>query len=177
MRLFFLALCALMLPALDAANQLSGRRAPGFSLSDRNMQQHDPADYRGKIVIIDFMQTTCPHCVTLTPILEQVKAKYPDRVVVLSVVVPPDTIDMVNKYIQEHKVTSPILFDCGQVTASYMKITPQNPKMEFPHLFLLDGDGNIRADFGSDPASKDVLEGKGLFAEVEKMFKLPPMKK
>ena len=45
---------------LFGANEFSNRRAPGFSLADSKFQQHDPQDYRGKVVIVDFMQTTCP---------------------------------------------------------------------------------------------------------------------
>ena len=40
-----------------AAGALSNRRAPGFSLPDSTMKQHDPLDYRGKILLLEFMQT------------------------------------------------------------------------------------------------------------------------
>ena len=46
---------------LFASGELSGRRAPGFSLPDLQGQQHDLQDYRGKIVIVDIIQTTFPH--------------------------------------------------------------------------------------------------------------------
>ena len=46
--------------ALFAAD--ASRRAPGFSLPDSKAQQHDLADYRGKVVILEFIQTACPHC-------------------------------------------------------------------------------------------------------------------
>ena len=47
---------------LMTAGELSGRRAPGFSLIDVNFKQHDPQDYRGKILLVELMQTGCPHC-------------------------------------------------------------------------------------------------------------------
>ncbi len=48
-------LCAAALSAADAS-----RRAPGFSLPDSKTQEHDLADYRGKVVILEFMQTGLP---------------------------------------------------------------------------------------------------------------------
>ncbi|MCC6344569.1 MAG: TlpA family protein disulfide reductase [Bryobacterales bacterium] len=163
-----LGLC-LMAPAFGSG-ALSNRRAPGFSLSDSSMTQHDPQDLRGKIVIVDFMKTDCPNCRKVGGILEQLKAKYAGRVVVLSVVTLPDTIANVRKYISENGISSPVLFDCGQVTASYMKITPQNPTMRFPHLFLLDKDGFIRNDFDHDEADNGTVSVKTLSAEIDKLL-------
>ena len=40
----------------------SNRRAPGFSLPDSAFEQHDPQDYRGKVLLVDVMLTTCPIC-------------------------------------------------------------------------------------------------------------------
>src|SRR5262245_22312531 len=127
-------LCA---AALLASGELSGRRAPGFSLPDSKGVQHDPQDYRGKILIVEFMQTTCPHCVTFAKTLEEASAKYAGKVAVLSIVVLPDTFDKVQNYIRTHKITAPVLFDSGQVAASYYKATPAKPSIEFPHVFII----------------------------------------
>jgi len=161
-----------------AADKLSGRRAPGFSLPDLNLKQHDAADYRGKIVLIDFMKTDCPHCLTLSRLLEQVKAKYGYRVAILSIVTPPDTQQTVLRYIQTNFLTTPVLFDCSQVAASYMKVTPQNPRVELPHVFVIDGEGMIRHDYSFE-ADREILEGKGLFQVLEGMLggAAPPGKK
>lgn len=162
----------LTLTSLFAAGELSGRRAPGFSLPDSNFKQHDPQDYRGKILLVEIMQSTCPHCARFSGILEGAVAKYAGKIAVLSIVNPPDTQANVAKYIAEHKVTVPILFDCGQATASYIKVTPQNPTFSIPHLFIIDEQGIIRNDFSYGPGTKEIFEGRGLFAELDRMLKL-----
>ena len=68
------------------------RRAPGFSLVDTKLKMHDLADYRGKVVVLELMQTTCPHCMAFTPVLEQVEKRFSDRVAVLAILDPPDTM-------------------------------------------------------------------------------------
>jgi thiol-disulfide isomerase/thioredoxin len=167
-RLILLLFCA---ASLWAAGPLSSRRAPGFALMDSSFQRlYDPQDYRGKILIIDFMMTNCPHCMKLTEILEQVAAKYKGSVAILEIVVPPDNANTVRKYISEKKVTVPVLFDCGQVAASYLKATPQNPRMDVPHLFLINTQGWIQNDYGYSDATKHIFEGKGLFAEIDRML-------
>jgi peroxiredoxin len=73
-----LALLAI-LPAF-AGGALSGRRAPGFSLPDSKLQQHDLYDYRGQVVLLEIMQTSCPSCRSLTAELERIKTKYAGKV-------------------------------------------------------------------------------------------------
>jgi len=160
---FFLAV-VLSAAAVCAAD--SSRRAPGFSLPDVKAQQHDLADYRGKVVILDFMQTSCPHCTAFASILNEVQQKYGDRVAVLSVVNPPDDQNKVNSFIAAHRLTYPILFDCGQAAYSYLRTA----SFDIPHLYLIDGNGGIREDFGYSDAVKDLFEGKGLFPHIDALL-------
>ena len=157
--------CAL---SLGATGELSGRRAPGFALPDSTTRYHDLADYRGKVVLLDIMQSRCPNCEILTRTLKKVKATYGGRVAILSVVVPPDNQATVAAYISRFKVTTPILFDCGQMTSSYMKASPRRPRIHLPHLFLIDREGVIRNDF--DHTERAIFEGRGLFEEIERLL-------
>ena len=159
--------------ALMGANELSGRRAPSFSLPDVNMKQHDILDYRGKVLIVEFIQTKCEKCQVLTKSIEtRIKPKFGDSVAVLSIVVPPDTFEEVKKFINVFKVTSPILFDAGQVASSYTKATPQKPAMYFPHVFLIDQKGDIRNDWQwiAPGLYPEVLSGDQLITEITKLL-------
>jgi peroxiredoxin len=157
---------------LFASGELSNRRAPGFALPDLGYNHtYDLQDYRGKVVIIDIMSTTCPHCMLMSTTLEQVKSKYGDKVQVLSVVLPPDTADTVAKYIKTNNITVPILYDMGQMTISYFNAKPGQGQINVPHIFLVDKQGMIRNDFQYDDKSKAVFEGPGLFGEIDKLLK------
>ncbi|MEO7145377.1 MAG: TlpA disulfide reductase family protein, partial [Bryobacteraceae bacterium] len=111
-----LVVATLLCASVLCFGQLSGRRAPGFSLPDSNFHRYDLQDYHGKWLLIDFMITQCPHCKALSKVLEQVKPRYANRIAILSIVIaPPETQATVAQYIREEKVTVPILFDQGQV--------------------------------------------------------------
>lgn len=154
---------------LPGAGQFSNRRAPGFSLADSKFKQHDPQDYRGKVLLVDVMLTSCPTCKKLADVLVQVKAKYGDKIALISVVTLPDTFAEADAFAATRGITWPIVFDSGQVIASYMNVTPSNPKVEFPHLFVIDGAGMIRNDFaGTD---EKFLTVDALSAVIDPLLK------
>lgn len=166
MKLLAIVLIAAL--SLFAAGEYSNRRAPGFSLQDSHFEQHDPEDYRGKVLIVDFMQTACPVCQRLTDTLLQIKEKYGDRIAVMSILTLPDNFQTVDKFATDRKIPWPMLFDSGQVMMSYLKVTPANPRVEFPHVFLIDGKGTIRNDFGA--TEEAALTLAGLSAEINKLL-------
>ncbi|MFN7993539.1 MAG: TlpA disulfide reductase family protein [Bryobacteraceae bacterium] len=168
MKAFLLILASAAL--MSASGELSGRRAPGFSLPDAHLQQRDIQDYRGKIVVLDIIQTTCPHCAKFSDILEKLHAKYGSKVAILSIVNPPDNQSTVGKFAAEHKITTPILFDCGQASVSYLKATPQNPSISVPHVFLIDPQGMIRKDYAYEFDTHNIFEGDGLDSEIDQLL-------
>jgi peroxiredoxin len=165
-----LAALLILVAAASAAGPLSGRRAASFTLPDASGRFYDLLDYRGKVVILEVMKTDCPHCQTLAKTLERVKTKFGDRIQVISIVNPPDTPQSVAQFIAKFKVTSPIVFDCGQAAAALLKITPQNPSIELPQLLVLDAQGVIREDYIYNDSLKGIFEGDDLIAVVTRLL-------
>ncbi|MEJ5367813.1 MAG: TlpA disulfide reductase family protein [Bryobacteraceae bacterium] len=169
-----LASLLLALSAVVSAGPLTGKRVASFTLPDSQGRYHDVLDYRGKILLIDIMKTDCPHCADFSKTLERVKARYGDRISILSIVNPPDTPQTVAAYVARHKVTSPVLFDFGQAVAAMLNVTPQNPTIKLPTLLIVGPDGIIREDFTYDDSRKDIFEGNGLFPILDRLLKDEP---
>ena len=159
--------CALLCAVLSLSGQtLSGRRAPSFSLPDSRLLQHDIMDYRGKWLLLDFMKTDCPHCKDLSRALEALKNRLGGKADVLSVIIaPPETTETARLYVAETKITSPLVFDQGQVAVAYFKATPSNPQFDTPHLFAIDPNGQIVKDWGMAGTSS-----KGFATELEQLI-------
>ena len=173
MRMFLTLALAATLPL--AAQSLSGRRAPGFSLPDSTMAQHDLLDYRGRWLLIDFMKTDCPHCMALSKVMEDIHAQFGAKVGLLSVVIaPPENQQTVAKYVaQTGAKSTTIVFDQGQMAVSYFKATPANPGFDTPHLFIIDPNGMIVRDIGQSP----VLEDSSLLKLLEQVMGTKPAAK
>ncbi|MDA0204254.1 MAG: TlpA disulfide reductase family protein [Acidobacteria bacterium] len=168
-------LATLILSAVVAfgAGELSERRAPGFSLPDVNLEQHDLYDFRGKVVVLNIMKTSCPHCQVLSKVLNEAETHYGGAVKVLSIVHPPDSLSKVQAYLKDNNLSTTILFDSGQVAASYMKLTPENPSFATPHFFIIDQDGQIREDYGYEPLARNIFQGYGIYGILDRYVKPP----
>ncbi len=147
--------------ALFAAGPL--RRAPGFCLMDTSQQWHDLADYRGKIVLVEFMKTECPHCAAFSTVLSGLKLKYGDKLAVLAIANPPDTPQTMMQFARGHKLTYPLLLDQGQAAYSYVR----SPSIDLPTVYLIDGNGMIRNSWVDSVLTKDIFEGNGLAREID----------
>ena len=171
MRLLALVLLACLSVLSAADNQLSGRRAPGFSLPDADFNRYDLQDYHGsKWVVIEFINTNCPHCRELSKALEEVKPKFDRKIQFLAVVLPPDNTATVAKYAAELNLTYPLLFDQGQMAASYFNASPKNPRFGTPHVFIIDPSGTIVRDFGHSEENGSSLQAAGLARLLEDLL-------
>jgi peroxiredoxin len=160
-------LCAALLPGQTK------RRAPGFSLPSSNDRQEDLGDYRGKIVLIDIMKTDCEHCRVFARILQKALFRYGDKIAVLSIAPAPDSPTTAAKFISENNIQYPILFDCGQVVYSYVLPNPLNPRIDLPHLYIVDRNGYILKDLVFGPETEEVFRGEGLFKELDRILAAP----
>jgi peroxiredoxin len=147
--------------ALFAAGPL--RRAPGFCLIDASGQWQDLADYRGKIVLVEFMKTTCPHCAAFSAVLNGLKSKYGDKLAILAIANPPDDPQAMMQFVKEHKLTYPLLLDQGQAAYSYVR----SPSLDLPTVYLIDPNGMIRNSWVDGVLTKDIFEGNGLAREID----------
>jgi len=162
--ILFALLCSVALAAGDGA-----RRAPGFDLPDLKGQFHDLADYRGKLLVLEFLKTDCPHCAAFAEVLAQVQPKYGEKVAVLAVAnVNTDTPQNIIQYIGGHKLTYPVALDQGQMMFSYLR-DPKGATM--PHVYVIDAEGYIRADYAYSVLTRDVFEGRALFNDLDRLLK------
>lgn len=144
------------------------QRAPGFTLPDLHFNYHDLADYRGKVVLLEIMQTRCPNCQKLSQLLKKLQAEFGGKLVILGIVNPPDNQQTVSQFIEQFEIDYPILFDCGQAAASYLRPDPSRPQIHLPHLFLIDPKGMIRAHY--EPETAAGLQFEALVQQVRQLL-------
>jgi peroxiredoxin len=162
--IFATLLCVLAISAAEP-----GQRAPGFALMDSKGELHDLYDFRGKPVIVEFMQTTCPHCAAFAGTLERIQAKYGNKIGILAIANPPDNPNSVDAFIKGHFIAYPVLFDMGQAAYSYVR----KQQFDLPQVYLIDANGIIFNRYAYSALTKDIFEGSGLMNEIDRMLGAP----
>jgi peroxiredoxin len=142
-----------------------GSVAPAWTLKDADGKDHSLADYKGKIVLIDFWATWCPPCKAAMPHVQAVHEKFADKGVVVigvSTFERGESSEKVSKpaaYMKEKKFTYNLLVNGDEVATSY-------GVRGIPSFFVVGEDGKvIYAESGFSPSESDKLE-KFLAARV-----------
>ena len=124
--------------------------APAFSLTDIDGKKVSLADFKGKVVILDFWATWCPPCRKEIPDFITIQKEYADRGVQI-VGVALDELPKVQAFARENGMTYPVLIGNDGVVAQYGGIEG------IPTTFIIDRKGKIVERFeGFRPRSTFV---------------------
>jgi peroxiredoxin len=118
-------------PVLDAFERAGvlefkeGQRGPAFSLATLDGRRAALADYRDKLVILNFWATWCVPCTDEMPALEALWKDYRERgIVVLGVSVDRGAPrPLIEPYVRNLALTFPILLDPDSKTATAWRVT------------------------------------------------------
>ena len=112
--------------------------APEFSLKDADGRTVTLADYKGKVVLLNFWATWCGPCKIEIPWFAEFEQKYKDRgFAVLGVAMDEEGWDAVKPYLAEAKVNYRVIMGNDTVAGLYGGVE------SLPTTFVLDQDGRI----------------------------------
>lgn len=113
--------------------------APELTLSDLEGVEHSLADYRGKVVLVNLWATWCPPCKAEMPTLDAYyQAHQADGFVTLAINDGDPTEDVAD-FVQEYKLTFPVLLD-----PTYEASERAFKSLNLPSSFVIDREGQIR---------------------------------
>lgn len=112
--------------------------APDFTLTDVDGKPFGLSDQLGKVVVLEFMQTTCSACIRQEPNLRELRSKFgSDVVMVILSVNPSDTDSVLRDHRDQNLVGWIALGDRAGVSEHYsIQATPT--------IFIIDRDGYIQ---------------------------------
>jgi cytochrome c biogenesis protein CcmG/thiol:disulfide interchange protein DsbE len=136
-------------PTCDAESNAKGKL--DFVLKDMNNATVKMADYKGKVVLINFWATWCGPCKLEIPAFVELYDQYKNQGFVIAGVSIDDAPDTLRAFAKEWRMQYPLLLIQTEVEDSY------GPFYGIPTSFLLARDGTIcRKHIG--PATKEQLE-------------------
>jgi peroxiredoxin len=126
---------------------------------------------RGKVVAVEFMYTTCPHCQKLAATTSKLLGEYQARGFrAIGVTFNPDAARLTPEFIKKSGATFPI--GTGTNDTMFAFAGPPTREFRLPHLLFVDRKGFIRAQFtGEEDFFND--EEANLRLWIEKLLKEP----
>lgn len=126
-----------------------GTAAPAFTVQDVDGVSHSLADYKGKVLVTEFMATWCPHCQEETPVYNQVYDNYVAQgkdVVVMGINatprghdnVSPATIEDLKWFKTNWGSKYPLMFDKALASAQAYGIN------SYPSVYIIDKQGVVQ---------------------------------
>ncbi len=133
-----------------------GFRAPGFSVPALDGRSLSLADYRGKVVMINFWATWCIPCRVEMPSMENLYEKYGGRGFEILAVSGGESQSVVQPFIENLKLSFPILLD------EQFEVHEKYEVSAIPSTFLVDKSGVITHRFfgavdWNDDQSKELI--------------------
>ncbi len=111
---------------------------PPFLVNDVEGRVLSTAEFRGKVVIVNFWATWCPPCREEIPEMIDLANRYKDRLQIIGISEDDDaTAEEVRDFAREEKINYPIVMGSSGVSAEYGGVPA------LPTSFLVNTDGRV----------------------------------
>ncbi|HEY3156216.1 MAG TPA: TlpA disulfide reductase family protein [Candidatus Eisenbacteria bacterium] len=129
-------------PVVSKESGEVGSQAPEFALPDLSGKTVRLADFKGKVVILDFWATWCPPCRAEVPDFVRLQAKYRDKgLSVVGLSLDAEGAKAVRPFAEEYNVNYVMLLANDETARSFGGV------VGIPTTFVLDRTGKIVSKF------------------------------
>ena len=112
--------------------------APALKAVDLKGATRTLADYRGKVVVLNFWASWCPPCLREKPSMERLRVKMAGRPLAVVALDSAETREEVDAFLSKMTLGFPILLDPDGSNTKRWKV------FALPTTFLLDAEGRVR---------------------------------
>lgn len=144
------------------------RKSPEFTITDPSGKQILISSYRGKVLVLPFMFTTCPHCQHEAEMLTKLQKEFGARgLQVLGTVFNDANGPMAAQFVKDFGIGFPVGYASRDSVISYLQI-PIMDRWVVPQVAVIDRKGTIVAQSLSTgtPELQDETYLRGLIEKL-----------
>jgi peroxiredoxin len=135
------------------------RQSPEFVINHPGGKQSLLSNYKGKVVLLQFIFTTCPHCQQTAQLLSKLNKELgPKGFQPLGVAINPMAVMLVNDFIRDYRVNFPVGASEHASALHYLQIGGAE-RWVVPQVVLIDKKGVIRMQ--TPPQGDDKMQNEG----------------
>lgn len=135
-----LAMSAFVVTGVHAAGFEAREPTPAPALQAQGLDgaPHTLANFRGKVVLLNFWASWCPPCLREMPSMERLRIRMAGRPLEIVALDSAETRDEVSAYLSRMPLGFPVLLDPDGSNTRRWKV------FALPSSFLLDAEGRVR---------------------------------
>ena len=142
-----IGLLSLLIPLAGAE---VGRPSPEYAIKLTSGKQLLLSSYRGKVTVLMFVSTDCPHCLETCRVMEGFQKEYgPRGLQTLAVAFNPMAIMLTPEFIKSTGATFPVGYDERDPVFNYLQRSP-TLRTYGPIMVFIDRKGTVRGQFMGD---------------------------
>lgn len=138
---------ALLIGLIAIAPMMGGevpRKAPEFSFKLPKGEQVNLSQYRGKVVVCEFLYTTCPHCQHASQLMSKLQTEYgPKGLQAIGVAFNDMSHMLVPDFVRDFKVNYPVGYSTREPVHAFLQNDPKH-SLHVPQIVFIDRKGMIR---------------------------------
>ena len=124
----------------ESSSPSKGDVLPAISLPDADGRVWNNSDWEGKALLLNFWATWCPPCIKEMPLFDEALEKYGENgFAVIAISVDRKGWDVVRPFLEEHKLSYPVLLADESVTRALGKVN------RLPTTFFVHKSGTIHS--------------------------------
>jgi peroxiredoxin len=160
-----------LISGLTVKGQEIPRPTLDYVITLPNGQQTSVSKYKGKVIAVEFLLTTCPHCQKTARALTKAAAEFGAKgFQPLGIAINPEP--NVPDFVKEFGVTYPVGTGSRDAVYGFLQHSLMSPNLMMPQLVFIDRNGMVRAQYdGTSDFFKD--EDKNIRAMIEKLLTEP----
>jgi peroxiredoxin len=136
-----------------------------------NGQKINLTDYKGKVVVLKFFLTECPHCQRSAGHIQPIYQEWRSRgLEVLGVAINPDAKTALPEFARRFNVSYPMGMGDRLMVTTFAELSAV-ARFYVPYIFLIDRKGMIRFEHPGGDQSFYSNEAQNLRAEVDSLLK------
>ncbi len=159
-------------PLVFGDSSESIRKAPDFAFEVPGKGTMTLAQFRGKVVALEFIFTTCPHCQAASHLMTKLQTEYGARgLQVLDVAVNPNADLLVENFAKDMQVNFPVGWTTQAQMQAFMNF---DARFVVPQLALIDRKGLIHYQtpaLSSDDAWQKYMTEPAIRQHIEQLLK------
>lgn len=151
------------------------RKAPELAVMLNSKEQLLLSSYRGKLVALEFLLTTCPHCQHCSGIIQKMYEEFgPRGFQPIGAAINDNAQMLIPEFIHKLGLTYPVGVTPREMAYEFLGYNPLDPSsgpMLMPQLVFIDRKGIVRAQYPGDDKFFAEAQETNMRNEIEALLK------